>query len=551
MPISQEKIQEHTSLLNALNSLDYVPAASEDNISRLQVIDREIDSRQREVQALEKKTKSEYKDLNRAKSTTRKFFLRIRQGEEAVSQKVEKEEKEYLDAFQAERDARDELAMLMGEKSERERARLDLSAKAGQITELKGKIEQLYEGLFAGPTPDFPEEERAENHFKAIETQYHRTQTYLNKHTTAITLLIKAEKTIRTCINKLNEARTATAKLTREDTLANMGEQLVQCSSLLSARLTASMAHNLIRQADEACGENVSTVVGALDMIPNIPRTTEWDGAEFVTALDDQFPEKLEESLRKLGGARTRLEGEINKCSTRIDEYQNSVRRLSAQLQSSRKELADTRFRIMMSFTNPAALEAQPHSTARNAHETGDSDLPVYFDSSNSISGKPVVDPNGNVSVGVPSYEESQAQVKPVGGFRVTIPNGNANPGPVPAYAPSGPAPGPGGIGGFRVPGGPSMPPSPMSLRIPTERWTPMPSPMHSPSSPKVPVVSIPSSSSHPGPSVPRPISWSLNPYASAMIRRASLDNDVPSPPGGWVETNPFRASGEPRADGH
>ncbi|EUC67175.1 hypothetical protein RSOL_499950 [Rhizoctonia solani AG-3 Rhs1AP] len=548
MPISQEKIQEHTTLLNALNSLDYVTAASEDNIARLQVIDREIDSRQRDVQALEKKTKSEYKDLNRAKSTTRQWLLRIRQGEEAVSQRLEKEQKEYLDAFRAERDARDELAMLMGEKTERERARSDLSRKAGQITELKGKIEVLYEGLFAGPTPDYPEEERAESHLKAIETQYHRTQTYLNKHTTGITLLMKAEKTIRTCINKLNEARTATGKLTREDTLANMSEQLVQCSSLLSARLTASMAHNLIRQADEACGENVSSVVGPLDMIPNIPRTTEWDGEEFVTALDQQFPEKLEECLRKLGEAHTRLQAEINKSSTRINEYQNSVRQFSAKLQNSRKELADTRFRIMISLTDPTALEAQPHSTARNAHETGDSDLPVYFDSTNAIPGTPAVDPNGNISVGVPSYDESQAQLRPIGGFRVSLPNGNNNQGPTPAYAPSGPAPGPGGIGGFRVTVPPNMPPtSPLSLRIPTEHLlSPIPSPMHSPLSPKTPIVSLPSPSS-PGPSVPRPISWSLNPYASAMIRRASMDNDGPPFPGGWMdETNPFR----PRANG-
>ncbi|KAH7340386.1 hypothetical protein B0J17DRAFT_651155 [Rhizoctonia solani] len=548
MPISQDKIREHTNLLNTLNSLDYVPAASEDNLARLQVIDREIESRQKQVEGLEKKTKSEYKDLNRAKSTTRQWLLRIRQGEGAVSQRLEKEQKEYLDAFRAERDARDELAMLVGEKSERERARSELAKKASQITDLKSKIEELYEGLFAGPTPDYPEEERAESHLKAIETQYHRTQTYLNKYSTAITLLMKAEKTIRTCTNKLNEARAATAKLTREDTLANMSEQLVQCSSLLSGRLTASMAQNLIRQADEACGGSTSAAVGALDMIPNIPRTTEWDGEEFITALDNEFPVKLEESLKKLAGARTRLQGEIDKTSTRINEYQSSVRQLSAKLQNARKELAEIRFRIMMSLTNPAALEAQPHSTARNAHEVGDSDLPMYFDSTNTVSGKPTIDPSGNISVGVPSYEESQAQASPVGGFRVSLPNGNATQSPAPVYIPSGSAPGPGGIGGFRATAQHNLSSAPsLNLRIPTERWSPMPSPQVSPS-PKSPIVSLPSSMSpQPGPSVPRPISWSLNPYASAMIRRASLDSEVPSPPGGWMnDTNPFKASGEP-----
>ncbi|CAE6515325.1 unnamed protein product [Rhizoctonia solani] len=573
MPISQAKIQEHATLLNKLNSLDYVTSASEDNIARLQVIDREINSRQQEVEALEKKTKSEYKDLSRAKSTTRQFFRRIRQGEEAVSQKLEKEQKEYLDAFRAERDARDELAMLMGEKTERERAKLDLAEKAKQVAELKTKIEGLYEGLFAGPTPgkiaelghsnealisfaiyiDYPEEERAESRLKNVEKQYHLTQTSLNNHATAITLLMRADKTIDTCTNKLKEAGIATAKLTREDTLLNMSEQLVQCSTLLSGRLIASMAQNLIRQADEACGGGVGAVVGPLDMIPNIPRTTEWDGEDFVTVVDEQFPAKLADCLGKLGAARTRLQGEIDKSSTRLNGYQNSVRQLAGELQTCRKELADIRFRIMMSLTDPAALEAQPHFNARNAHEVGDSDLPVYFDSANTISGKPAADPNGNISIGVPSYEESQAQAKPVGGFRVSLPNGDLHRDSTPAYASSGPAPGPGGIGGFRPMVEPNRSPVPsLNLLIPEARWSPMPSPHLSPLSPKTPIVSLPSTSSQPGPSVPRPISWSLNPYASAMIRRASMDNEGPSLPGGWMDRNsPVRTSGEPRTTGH
>ncbi|KAJ1310275.1 hypothetical protein OPQ81_007016 [Rhizoctonia solani] len=554
MPISQDKIQEHTNLLKALNALDYVPSASEDNIARLEVIDREIRSREREVEALKEKTKSEHKDLSRAKSITRQWLLRIREGGEAVSQKLEKEQKEYMDALRAERDACDELDMLIGEKTEREHAKLDLAQKMDQITELKAKIEELYEGLFAGPTPEYPEEERAESRLKAVETQYHRTQTYLNKYTTAITLLITADKTIRTCMNKLNETRIATARVTTDNTLENMSQLLIQGTTLLSARLTIPIARSLIRQADEACSGSVRVVVGSLDMIPEAPTTTQWDGEKHVNVLDVQFPAKLDLSLQKLGEARTRLQGEIEKCSKRIDEYQNSVRQLTAKLQNCRKELADIRFRIIMSLTDPAALEARPHSSARNAHEVGDSELPMYFDSANTVSGKPTADPSGNISVGVPSYEESQAQAAAAGGFRVSLPNGNANPGPSPLYAPSGPAPGPGGVGGFRATVEPSRSPNPsLSLQIPADRWSPMPSPQLSSPSAGTPVVSLPPSGlSQPGPSVPRPISWSLNPYASAMIRRASKDDEASSPLGGRADdSNPFRAPREPHTYGH
>ncbi|KAG8763833.1 hypothetical protein FRC11_011502 [Ceratobasidium sp. 423] len=567
----------HTTLLNALNSLDYVPTALEGNTARLQVIYREINSRQQQVQDLERKTKSEYEDVTRAQSTIPKFFRRICQGEEAVNQKLEKEQREYLDAFRVERDARDELAMLMGEKTERERANLDLAKKAKQITELKSKIEELYEELFAGPTPgritelghsnealisfviyvDYPEEDRAESRLKNAETQYHLTQTSLNKHTTAIPLLMKADKSINTCLNKLEEARSETARLTGEETLKNLSGQLMQSVDLLSSKIAIGEARKLIRQADEACGGSVGAVVGHLDMIPDIPRTREWDGEKFATVVDEQFPAKLDDGLVKLEAARTRLQGEIDKSSARLHGYQNSVQQLLGELQTCQKELADIRLHIMISLTDPAALKAQPGFSAPNADKVGDSDLPRYFDSANTISGEPAVDPNGNISVDIPSYEESQAQVKPVGGFRVSLPNGNAHRDPTPVHAPSGSAPGPGGIGGFRVMVEPSRSPVPsLNLLIPETRWSPMPSPMPSPHlsplSSRTPIVSLPTTSSQPGPSDSRPISWSRNPYAFAMIHQAGRDNEGPSPPGGWMnDHNPSRAPGEPRKTGH
>jgi hypothetical protein len=56
-------------------------------------------------------------------STARRLMIRISEGgKDAVAQRVKKEEEEYLDAFRQERQARDELEMLVGERDERETA---------------------------------------------------------------------------------------------------------------------------------------------------------------------------------------------------------------------------------------------------------------------------------------------------------------------------------------------------------------------------------------------------------------------------------------------
>ena len=43
-------------------------------------------------------------------------------GKDAVTARVQKEEQEYLEAFKKEREAKDELDMMLGEKQERETA---------------------------------------------------------------------------------------------------------------------------------------------------------------------------------------------------------------------------------------------------------------------------------------------------------------------------------------------------------------------------------------------------------------------------------------------
>lgn len=110
-----------------------------------------------------------------------------------------------------------------------------MAQKITHIQECKEKIEALYEGLFSGPTPgtlspfhtishsvcpytilcvaEWPEEEEAERRFLLSETDYTNIQSRINKESTALVLLVRAEKALRLCIAKAVEVRSHTFHL--------------------------------------------------------------------------------------------------------------------------------------------------------------------------------------------------------------------------------------------------------------------------------------------------------------------------------------------------
>lgn len=548
MTISQEQIREHTRLINSLNALDYVPAALEDNAARLKVVCREATKKQKELADLEKKTKSEFKDVRKLQSPARRFVIRLSEGgKDAVNARVQKEEQEYLEAFRKEREARDELEMILGEKREREAASADLAEKEIHIKECKEKIDALYEGLFAGPTPEYPEEEEAEQWFMASQFNYNNIQIRINRESTALMLLVRAEKALRLCITKATEARVYAMEVVLG---TNMFSDLLESNTLLGATLDAAMTKNFLRQAEEAlCAPGTIGSIGDLHIPKNHP-TYDVVGTEYVKVRDTEFPKKLDEGIKALQESHTRLQGELSESHQRIAECELRVRQLTKEMQTRRKKLAKVRCEIMIRIADPATIEAHPHASAQNAHEVGDADLPTYVDPS---AAQPTHANGSPTTMAVPTYEQAQAQqgteANTAGGFRMTF---TSQPNSTPRDAPPGfgPAPGPGGIGGFRamteMPSAPSGGRRPsLSLRLPEPQVNGNSrislSPLLMPTTPLTP--STPSSPLDGGlaSAGPRPMSWSHNPYASAMIRQASISEQEPTPPGGWrVETNPF-----------
>lgn len=90
---------EHRDLLQRLEESDYAQQGLEQARSRVTTLDKSIAEKTKQLESIAAKTKKEYDDWQKYQnSSLRRSLLRVK-GKDAVSERVDKEEREYLEAF--------------------------------------------------------------------------------------------------------------------------------------------------------------------------------------------------------------------------------------------------------------------------------------------------------------------------------------------------------------------------------------------------------------------------------------------------------------------
>ncbi|KIO31927.1 hypothetical protein M407DRAFT_19184, partial [Tulasnella calospora MUT 4182] len=152
-PIIQQKFAEHSALLTELTATDYVPVALKVNEKKIEEIKKALQQKNEVVKNLERKTKSEYKDISELqRSGTKRFLLRLKVGAESAQKTLAKEEKEYMDAFQAENNEKLAISTLEDELNNAKLSDIDLKAKADRYKKARKRLDELYVELFEGHT---------------------------------------------------------------------------------------------------------------------------------------------------------------------------------------------------------------------------------------------------------------------------------------------------------------------------------------------------------------------------------------------------------------
>jgi hypothetical protein len=196
MTSTHDKIRQaasrNTELLAGLHETDSAPSQLYQQIQYINDLNEQLKVTERQVTRMKDKTKLELKDHKKYnESTFRRFAHRASGRTDRFNEKAAKEEKEYFDAIQAQKSAEDELSYIRTLLSEGETTKAEYERSAARHDEFQRELDALYNSIFAGTTPEFPEEDAREAACNAANTRLQGLAQTLEKERHVLELVKK------------------------------------------------------------------------------------------------------------------------------------------------------------------------------------------------------------------------------------------------------------------------------------------------------------------------------------------------------------------------
>ncbi|PVH93930.1 hypothetical protein DM02DRAFT_732817 [Periconia macrospinosa] len=163
----QDRIQEASSrnatLLSKLHETDSSPSQLYQQIQYINELETQIHHTSTHCLELKKKTNIELQEHKKySESTFRRFAHKASGRKERFAEKAAKEERDYFEAIQEQKSAEDKLSYLYHLKTEAETAKHQYEVDSQKHEQYQADLDALYNSIFSGHTPGFPEEDERE-----------------------------------------------------------------------------------------------------------------------------------------------------------------------------------------------------------------------------------------------------------------------------------------------------------------------------------------------------------------------------------------------------
>ncbi|THH05649.1 hypothetical protein EW145_g4640 [Phellinidium pouzarii] len=347
---------KHARLLEVVAAYEHAPADLRDTIDLLESLEKGLNMREAGMLKLVEKRKAEHKDIDKLqRSSTKRFLFRVTHGgREGLERKLEKEEREYVEAAQAEHNESHAIAEL-NEAAQNAR-KAELETEVAERKELLRQIDALYTSAFEGPSPDFPEEDAAEDDLRAAELHFEHAQARMSHEKTVSDILNRAA----TCANQaLSSLQSANISATY-DTFGAGGlwAEMAERDDLLRAQTLAAEAK---RHLERARGEQplVNSVPGGQIVNP------EWLNVVFDNMYTDfVFQQKIKQSLASVGRFREGINVECTLSASRLESNTRAAVDAREFLKSRRKALVSIRREILRRVREDGGISGGDPSSA-------------------------------------------------------------------------------------------------------------------------------------------------------------------------------------------
>lgn len=326
----------NAQLLSTLAETDHAPASLKQQVAFINDLQDSLKRTEQHISKLNQSTQKELKDHEKYRdSTVKRFAYRVGGKKEKFEQKASKEEREYFEAVVAQKHAEDERTVLRTQLEEARKKKANYEKAADTHKQAQEELDELYNSIFAGPTPDFPEEDPKELSVYEAERKRDDTQTKLTRVSQAVDTLNQAQRAMYICRGRVSEALDYSSwDLFGGGAFADLAER----NALSEATSAAMQAGVLVTQA-----RKLDSNVQPFNM-PQIAQGNILSDVVFDNIFTDlAFHDKIKQSSADVQRAAAQLTQQHQLAVQRQQEIQKDRTAVEKELARARDELQKIR----------------------------------------------------------------------------------------------------------------------------------------------------------------------------------------------------------------
>ena len=328
---------ENNALLKTLQETDYASAAIQQNRAYLNTLNKQVKESESRLHQLDISRRKEQKDHEKYRdSTMKRLAFKLSGKGEAFTQKQAKEEREFLEAVQAHFEETKCLQSLKSSIREAQETQQELEVVDIRHKSAQEALDRLYNSLFEGPSPDFPDEDRAEGAVQLPKEQFQAAQQRFSAESQVLAILGKALQALTMAGRSMAEAESASQKdiMGWGGSFADMAER----SALADAQQWVAECRMHLRGARQ-----LSDSVGDIGPL-RIAEGHFMSDILFDNMFTDMaFHSEIQNSANQVLAAHRRLKGEVQKAEERVQQARAAADEASRRLTAAREALQGVR----------------------------------------------------------------------------------------------------------------------------------------------------------------------------------------------------------------
>ncbi|WRT68572.1 uncharacterized protein IL334_005550 [Kwoniella shivajii] len=341
----QSSSQRNAELLSILSETDHAsPSLNQQRsyISQLESQLRTIDNQLKKSNSQREFDLKEHKKYS--ESVFRRFAYKASGQKDKFNEKANKEEKDYFDSLRESQNNENQKSNLKDSLEQAKLKTTHLESIVSRHDQTQKELDELYNSIFNGNTPSFPEEDVLENKNNSALKEYQCTRHSFECEKKTIEILQSASESMKLALGSMKDALSySTWDMWGGGSMSDMMER----NALSTAERYWSNVQMLNQQA-KFSSPYVNDLPKVDVAMGNIMSDVFFDNI----FTDMAFHDKIEHSNRDLNIAADALERNLQEAQIRYDQIAVDLKGKEKRLEDARRELQNKRSEIFNRVAN-------------------------------------------------------------------------------------------------------------------------------------------------------------------------------------------------------